>query len=60
VGVAKKTYIRLPKFPSPELDKAFSECKADNSWGVLENTTSGHSVMVNEPEWLTEVLLKAV
>lgn len=58
--VAKKTYIRLPKFPSPPLDKAFAECKADTSWTVLENTTSGHSVMVNEPDWLTGVLLKAV
>ena len=58
--VAKKTYIRLPKFLSPPLDKAFAECKADTSWTVLENTTSGHSVMVNEPEWLTGVLLKAV
>jgi hypothetical protein len=58
--VAKKTYIRLPKFPSAALDKASGECKADKSWTVLENTTSGHSVMVNEPEWLTAVLLQAV
>jgi hypothetical protein len=57
--VATKTYIRLPKFASPPLDKAFTECKADTSWKVLENTTSGHSVMVNEPDWLTEVLLRA-
>jgi len=58
--VAKKTYIRLPKFPSPALDKAYAECKADKSWTVLENTTSGHAVMLNEPEWLTDILLKAV
>lgn len=58
--VAKKTYIRLPKFPMAALDKAFAECKADNSWTVLENTTSGHPVMINEPDWLTDVLLKAV
>lgn len=57
--VAKKTYIRLPKFPSPPLDKALAECKADTTWKVLENTTSGHSVMINEPEWLTGVLLQA-
>ena len=24
-----------------------------------ENTTSGHAVMINEPDWLTEVLLKS-
>jgi pimeloyl-ACP methyl ester carboxylesterase len=58
--VAKKTYIRLPKFPLAALDKAFGECKADNSWTALENTTSGHAVMINEPEWLTRVLLQAV
>ena len=58
--VAKKTYIRLPKLPLAALDKAFAECKADKSWTVLENTTSGHAVMINEPDWLTDVLLKAV
>ena len=58
--VAKKTYIRLPKFPLAALDKAFAECKADKSWTVLENTTSGHPVMINEPDWLTDVLLKSV
>ena len=58
--VAKKTYIRLPKFPLPALDKAFAECKDDKSWTVLENTTSGHPVMINEPDWLTGVLLQAV
>jgi hypothetical protein len=57
--VAKKTYIRLPKFTLAALDKAVGECKADKSWTVLENTTSGHSVMIVEPDWLTEVLLQA-
>jgi pimeloyl-ACP methyl ester carboxylesterase len=58
--VAKKTYIRLPKFPFAAFDKAFAECKADKSWTALENTTSGHPVMINEPDWLTGVLLQAV
>ena len=57
--VAKKTYIRIPKYQSAALDKAYAECKADTSWTVLENTTAGHSVMVGQPEWLTDVLLKA-
>lgn len=57
--VAKKTYIRLPKFQLAALDKAAAECKSDNSWTVLENTTSGHSVMIVEPDWLTDVLVKA-
>ena len=58
--VAKKTYIRLPKYPMAAFDKAFAEGKADKSWTVLENTTSGHPVMINEPDWLTGVLLQAV
>jgi hypothetical protein len=57
--VAKKTYIRLPKFPMAALDKAQAECKADRSWTVMENTSSGHPVMINEPDWLTGVLLQA-
>lgn len=57
--VAKKTYIRLPKYPAAALDRALAECKADKSWTVLENTTSGHAVMINEPEWLTGILLQA-
>jgi Alpha/beta hydrolase family len=58
--IAKKTYIRLPKFPMAALDKAVAECKSDKSWTVLENTTSGHSVMITEPDWLTGVLLQAI
>ena len=57
--VAKKTYIRLPKFPFAGLDKAYAECKTDKSWTTLENTTSVHAVMVAEPQWLTGVLLQA-
>jgi len=57
--VAKKTYIRLPKFKLAALDKAYEECKADKSWTVLENTTSQHAVMIMEPDWLSDVLLKA-
>lgn len=57
--VAKKTYIRLPKFQLAALDKAAEECKSDKSWTVLENTTSGHSVMITQPDWLTDVLVKA-
>ncbi|MDN5000569.1 alpha/beta fold hydrolase [Bradyrhizobium sp. GCM10027634] len=57
--VAKKTYIRLPKFQLAALDKAAAECRSDSSWTVLENTTSGHSVMISQPDWLTDVLVKA-
>jgi len=57
--IAKKTFIRLPKYPLAALDRTFADCKADKSWNCLENTTSGHAVMINEPEWLTGILLQA-
>jgi pimeloyl-ACP methyl ester carboxylesterase len=57
--IAKKTYIRIPRFPSPALDKALAECKADKAWNTTENATSGHAVMLDEPEWLADQLLKA-
>ena len=57
--VAKKTYIRTPRFPNPAFDKALAECKADTTWNTIENTTSGHVVMVDAPEWLADVLLQA-
>ena len=56
--VAKKTYIRAPKYPQPGFDKAYAECKADKSWQTFESTTTGHDVMVDDPQWLTEILLK--
>ncbi len=56
--VAKKTYIRAPKYPQPAFDKAFMECKADTSWRTFEAANSGHDVMVDAPEWLVDVLLQ--
>jgi pimeloyl-ACP methyl ester carboxylesterase len=57
--IAKKLYIRVPKYPQPAFDRALAECRADKSWQTLVNETSGHDVMIDEPEWLAEVLLKA-
>ena len=57
--VAKKTYIRLPKFPNPGFDRAFAECQADKSWTALENAAASHCVMLDEPEWLADVLMQA-
>jgi len=56
--VAKKTYIRATKFPSPAFDKALAECKADKSWSTSE-IDSGHLVMLDAPEWLANQLLQA-
>ncbi len=39
-------------------DKAYAECKADKTWQTFETTTAGHDIMVDDPQWLTEILLK--
>ena len=56
--VAKKTYIRAPSYPQKAFDKALAECKADKSWNTFVAENSGHDVMVDQPAWLAEILLK--
>jgi pimeloyl-ACP methyl ester carboxylesterase len=56
--VAKKTYIRAPKYPQAAFDKALAECKADKSWKTYETADAGHDVMVDAPGWLVDVLLQ--
>jgi hypothetical protein len=51
--VAKKTYIRANRYPSPGFDRALADCKADKSWGVVETNIPGHVIMLDAPEWLT-------
>jgi pimeloyl-ACP methyl ester carboxylesterase len=55
--VAKKLYIRAPKFPQKAFDKAYAECKADKSWKTLEATV-GHNVMIDAPGWLVDRMLE--
>ena len=57
-NVAKKTYIRAPKYPQPAFDQALGECKADKSWRTFETTEAGHDVMVDAPQWLVDILLQ--
>ena len=55
--VAKKTYIRAPRYPQAAFDKAYAQCKADPTWRTFE-TAAGHDVMIDAPEWLADVLLE--
>lgn len=55
--VAKKTYIRATKYPNLAFDKALAECKADPSWTTFE-TNAYHIVMLDEPEWLADIVMK--
>ncbi len=56
--VAKKLYIRAPSYPQPGLDAAYAKCKANPAWRTME-TTAGHDVMIDAPEWLADILIEA-
>ncbi|MGE0038263.1 MAG: alpha/beta fold hydrolase [Xanthobacteraceae bacterium] len=56
--IAKKTYIRAPKFPQSGFQKAYAECKADKTWKTYETTEAGHDVMIDTPQWLVDVINK--
>jgi len=57
-AVAKKTYIRAPKYPQAAFDKALADCKAGDGWQTFVNANSGHDVMIDQPAWLADLLLK--
>jgi pimeloyl-ACP methyl ester carboxylesterase len=56
--IAKKTYIRAPKYAQPAFDKALAACKADKTWRTFVAENSGHDVMVDQPAWLVDILLQ--
>ena len=56
--VAKKTFIRAPKYPQKLFDQAYEECKADPSWTTYVNDKSHHDLMIDAPEWLAAILVK--
>jgi pimeloyl-ACP methyl ester carboxylesterase len=57
--VKKKTFIRAPKYPQAAFDRALAECKANPSWTTYIAENSHHDVMIDQPEWLAEILLKS-
>ncbi len=56
-AIAKKTYIRAPKYPQAAFDRALAECKADPAWKTFVNENTGHDVMIDQAEWLGDLLL---
>ncbi|HZC56949.1 MAG TPA: alpha/beta hydrolase [Xanthobacteraceae bacterium] len=56
--IARKTYIRAKNYANPGFDRAVTAVKSDPSWRLRE-APSGHDVMVDAPERLTELLLEA-
>ena len=57
--VTKKTFIRAPKYPQAAFDRALAECKADPTWKTFVAENSHHDVMIDQPEWLSDILPKA-
>ena len=56
--VAKKTFIRAPKYPQKMFDQAYEECTADPSWTTYVTDNSHHDIMIDQPEWLAGIMLK--
>lgn len=56
--VARKTFIRLPKFPQPAFDKALADCKADKSWTTLELPDVGHIAMLDAPDRVSQLIVQ--
>jgi pimeloyl-ACP methyl ester carboxylesterase len=56
--VAKKTFIRLPKFPQPAFDKALADCRSDKSWSAFELPDAGHMAMLDAPDRVSELILQ--
>ena len=57
--VAKKTYVRLPTFPNPAFDKALAACRVDPSWSTIALPDCGHLAMLDAPERVADLLLRA-
>jgi pimeloyl-ACP methyl ester carboxylesterase len=53
--IAKKTYIRAVSYPNPRFDGYLEKLKQDPGWRTY-GVDSGHDVMVDKPERLTEIL----
>jgi pimeloyl-ACP methyl ester carboxylesterase len=56
--VAKKSYIRLPKFPQPTYDKSLADCKNDRSWATFELPDVGHMAMLDAPDRVSELIVQ--
>ena len=56
--VAKKSFIRLPKFPQPAYDKALADCRSDRSWATFELPDVGHMAMLDAPDRVTELIVQ--
>lgn len=56
--ITRKTFIRAPRYQQAAFDRALAECRADPSWTTHVNENTGHDVMIDQPKWLAEILLR--
>ena len=56
--IARKIYIRAKGYDNPSFHRAFAAVQSDPSWHCHQ-VPCGHDVMVDMPDRLTELLLKA-
>jgi pimeloyl-ACP methyl ester carboxylesterase len=59
--VAKKTYIRAPRFANPRFDQYLGAARSNPTWHAvsLPEEIAGHDAMVDAPERIAELLLEA-
>jgi hypothetical protein len=55
-AIAKKTYIRTPKYPQAAFDKALVDCNGAGNWQTIINDYSGHDAMTDQPAWLESLV----
>jgi len=55
--VGTKVYVRAANYPNPTFDGFLAEARASSGWRT-HTISSGHDVMVDEPERLSDILLE--
>jgi pimeloyl-ACP methyl ester carboxylesterase len=55
--IARKSYIRAASYVNPGFDRALAEAKSNPTWRTYQEL-SGHDVMVDMPDRLSEILLE--
>jgi pimeloyl-ACP methyl ester carboxylesterase len=55
--IPRKSYIRAASYANPGFDRAYGALKSDRSWRTYD-VPSGHDVMVDMPDRLSEILLE--
>lgn len=55
--IAKKAYVRARKYPQPDFDRWYLQCKADPTWKVFD-MACGHDTMIDMPKETADILVQ--